>query len=140
VLSGYNRVPVQKERAAMTPEGTPPQPTTEQALQQWREAERVAAVARRGRVAAEAAVIAANQASEAAAATAEAARAALGFAKLAEDSAGKTASAAQLVVSATNADLADASSGEAIANVEQEMAHESYRQATARATERDAKP
>jgi hypothetical protein len=120
----------------MTPEGEPPQPTTERALQEWREAERVASVARRGRVAAEAAVIAANQAAEAAKATAEAARAALNSAKLAEESAGKTAAAAQMVVSATNADLADATSGEALANVDQEIAHEGYRQASARAADR----
>jgi hypothetical protein len=120
----------------MTADGEVSRPTTEQALQDWREAERVASVARRGRVAAEAAVMAANQAAEAAKATAEAAKAALASARLAEESATKTASAAQMVVGATNADLADAMSGEALANVDQEIAHESYRQATGRAADR----
>ncbi len=105
-----------------------------EALQDWREAERMAAVARRGRVAAQAAVAAANDAAEAALATANAAKAALEAATLAEASAARTATAARLVVESTTADLADADSGAAIADVEEALAKQRYQDASERAT------
>ncbi len=106
-----------------------------EALQRWREAERSAAVARRGKLAAETAVRAAMDAQEAAAATATAARAALESATFAESSAKATAASARLVVEATTSDLIGADADTALADADELEARDKYRQSVDRLAE-----
>ncbi|HJP89740.1 MAG TPA: hypothetical protein VJ850_11960 [Candidatus Limnocylindrales bacterium] len=109
------------------------EPTTAEALESWRVAERNVAVARRGRLSAQAAADAAQEAVAAAAATADAAKAALASMALAEQTAARTAAAARLLVGSTQADLADSDAELAQSEVNEVAARVGYRDAAARA-------
>ena len=117
----------------MKSDADPREESITEALEQWRRAERTVAVIRRGRVAAEAAALAAAEAAEAALATAEAAKAALSSASLAEASAAKTAASARLVVQSTRADLAESATDIATADIHEAEARERYRRAAGKA-------
>lgn len=103
------------------------------ALQQWRQAEQVVAVSKRGRIAAEAAAEAATEAALAATATADAAKMAMAAAGAAKSSAARTAAAARMLVQVTRAELSDAESNSAMADVGEAAAHDVYRRSAARA-------
>jgi hypothetical protein len=109
-----------------------------EALADWRQAERAVAVARRGKLAAQVAANAAEEAVSAATDTAVASKAALAAASLAETSAAKTAAAARILVEATQSDLIGAEADNAMADVDELAARSHYQNvsAAAKGTER----
>jgi hypothetical protein len=94
------------------------------------------AVARRGRLAAQAAADAAQEAAKAALATAEAAKAALHAAGIAEASAAKTATKATLAAGNALVDLADIDREAAMAEDRVAQARQSYADAVEFASDR----
>lgn len=107
-----------------------------EALRQWRDAEQAASLARRGKLAAEAAVNAAADAERASTATADASRRALEAASLAEASAMETARAAKLVVLATQGDAVDANAEVVLAEADEALARHYYGEAVDDARQR----
>ena len=127
---------IRARREQLMGEQANPEQTAPDALKQWRTAERTVAVARRGRLAAQAAAAAAQEAADAAIATAESSKAALAAATLAETSAARTATAAKLVVESTLADVADSETETAFAEVDEAEAKGRYHDAAARAAKK----
>ena len=112
-----------------------PSVSAAESLAHWREAERLASVARRGKKAAEVAARAAEEAMGAAKETAEAARTALEAARLAEASATRTAETARLVMEAADADRLGTSAQSVEADKVEQAARDRY-QASIDAVER----
>lgn len=83
--------------------------------------------------------MAAEEAAQAAINTANAAKAALESAKLAETSAARTANAAKVIVQPTRIDMADAENEVAAGEISEAEAHDRYRQATQRESEKPEK-
>jgi hypothetical protein len=107
-----------------------------EALERWRDAEREAAVAHRGKDAALLAERVAREASEAARTTADASDRALEAATLAQVSAARTATAAEELARAAGRDMTSATADADAADLAQDDAHRAYWEALDQATAR----
>ena len=115
--------------------------TAPEALKQWRTAERAVAVARRGRLAAQAAVEAAQEAADAAIADRGSVEDCAGGGGAGRDvrrQDGK--SRRKLTVESTLVDVADTETETAFAEIDEAEAHGRYRDAAARAAKRGNRP